>query len=140
LGAAIVRSASLAAIMTVQKKTMDFLYDGFEHGANKRRFFFRRTQKAAVSPSAFSINVDMALLARNKVAIQDAPMFCMSVLCAALLSGESVLETYHEYEVRPEDFQGLVAERAKRQTELQMRRNKSKWKAPVVSSSLPAMV
>ena len=115
---------------------MDFAYDGFEHGANKRRFFFRRIQKTAFG-SSFLIDVDMTLLARNGVAVQEAPLFCLGMLSSALLLGESALENYHEYELRHEDFQDLRAERAKRQAELQMRRHKSRLKPRPANPSLP---
>jgi hypothetical protein len=118
---------------------MDFAYDGFEHGANKRRFFFRRIPQTAFS-SSFLIEVDMALLARNGVAVQEAPLFCLGMLCGALASGESALENYRQYELRHEDFQGLRAERAKQQEELQMRRQKNRLKPPQTNPNLAGPV
>lgn len=114
---------------------MHFAYDGFKHEQGKRCFAFRLIE-AGSAESLYSIDVDMALLARNGVAVQDAPLFCIRMLWSALESSESALEKLHEYELCPEDFRELHAERARRDAELRLRR-KTKAKPRPAASTLP---
>lgn len=119
---------------------MHFAYDGFKHDGGKRSFLFRRVE-AGTLRSVFAIDVEMALLARNGVTVQDAPLFCLRMLWSALESSESALDKFHHYELGQEDFRELQAERAKRDADLRLRRNKSgKSKPRPQNSALPVQL
>lgn len=115
---------------------MHFAFDGFRHDRGKRCFLFRRVEAGAAN-SQFAIYMDMALLSRNGVTVQDAPLFCIRMLWSALESSESALEKFQQYEVGPEDFRELHAERAKRDAEQRERRSKAKSKLRPPHATLP---
>jgi hypothetical protein len=59
------------------------------------------------------------------------------MLWSAVESSESALDKLQQYEVGPEDFRELHAERARRAAELRLRRSKIKPKPRVPNASLP---
>jgi hypothetical protein len=99
---------------------MYFAYDGFTHAAGKRSFQFR-TAGTGESVSIFKIEIDVALFSKNKLSIQEAPLFCLKMLQANATSDERTLETFRAYQVVPEDFRNLNVERARREAELRLR-------------------
>ncbi len=103
---------------------MYFAYQGFTNDSDRRSFTFLESE---VQPaSVFSIEVDLPLLSRKRVPVQDGPMFCLSLLTAASLAGRSSLEKFRHYRVVEEDFAPLLVEREKRATEKAMKKTARK--------------
>jgi hypothetical protein len=92
---------------------MQFLYQGFTHAGNIRSFNFEGIDERNVH-TTFSIQVNLLLLARTKVAMQDAPGFCLHLLTAACASSPASLEKFQHYEVLEEDLLPLVVDRERR--------------------------
>jgi hypothetical protein len=113
---------------------MHFSYDGFEHEAGRRSFFFRQIDTGA-PPAFFSIKIDVALLAQNRVSMQDAPLFCLNLLESASHSEPGALDRLHNYQVVFADFGELNRQRSKRDTELRLR----SAKRPPVRSRTPTL-
>jgi len=70
---------------------MHFAYQGFTQDRDRRCFTFWSTRVNPVS--VFSIEIDLPLLSRNRVPVQEVPMFCLQLLteglsCRAELSRE----------------------------------------------------
>lgn len=103
---------------------MQFAYQGFTNERDRRFFTFRET--AAQSAGVFSIEVDLPLLSRKRVPVQDGPMFCLGLLTAALLGGPGSLEKFRNYRVTDEDFASLLIEREKRASEKAMKKTARK--------------
>src|ERR1700747_1904060 len=119
---------------------MYFAYDGFTHNDGKRCFLFHRVE-AQADQCFFSIQIELALLARNRVAVQDAPSFCLQMLQSACASSEGELKKLQNYEVVSEDFRPLVTQREKREIELRLKKRarrvlKPRPDAPVLPEHL----
>ena len=96
---------------------MNFAYDGFTHNQHGRCFVFRAIVEGK-QVSVFHIQVHLSLLAKHKVPVQEAPMFCLELLKTASLSGhEDFPEKFQSYCVIAEDFRALVMERERRAEE-----------------------
>jgi hypothetical protein len=91
---------------------MHFTYQGFTHDHDRRCFTFWNTRVNPVS--VFSIEIDLPLLSRNCVPVQEGPMFCLQLLAAASIAGPSFLERLRNYRVLEADFRPLQIERATR--------------------------
>ena len=65
-----------------EKVNMHFSYDGFTQDGNRRCFLFRGAEERT-SAAGFSIEVDLELLLKNQVPMQEAPMFCLNLLTDA---------------------------------------------------------
>ena len=114
---------------------MRFAYVGFTHERGKRCFQFRRVGDVApVAP--LTIEVDLALLSRNKLSIQEAPLFCLKMLESSAISEEEVSDRFHPYRLIADDFRTLNAERAGREADLRLRKHISRRRPP--GSALPA--
>lgn len=114
---------------------MHFAYRGFTQDHERRCFTFWSTQLTPVN--VFSIEIDLALFFRNRVPVQDGPMFCLQLLTTALLSGPSGLERFHKYEVGEADFRPLLVERERKAAEKAMHKaprkpfRKPSWRSNV---------
>jgi hypothetical protein len=89
---------------------MHFAYHGFTQNGNRRCFLFRVAEERA-SSSVFSIQIDLGLLLKNAVPMQEAPTFCLNLLTDASLGGPDRLDRLRNYTVVGEDFQALLMER-----------------------------
>ncbi|HEX4810523.1 MAG TPA: hypothetical protein VH325_16415 [Bryobacteraceae bacterium] len=94
---------------------MHFTYQGFTHAGNIRSFNFEGIDEGNVH-TPFLIQVNLLLLARTKVAMQDAPGFCLHLLTTACASTPADLEKFQHYEVLEEDLLPLVMDRERRAT------------------------
>ena len=103
---------------------MQFAYQGFTNDRDRRFFTFR--ESAAQSVGVFSIEIDLPLLSRKGVPVQDGPVFCLGLLTAASLAGPSFLEKLRNYRVVEEDFRPLLVEREKRAAERAMKKTARK--------------
>lgn len=113
---------------------MRFAYVGFTHESGKRCFQFRRV--AEIEPiSLLTIEVDLALLSRNKLSIQEAPLFCLKMLESTVISEKEVSERFRPYRLVPEDFRSLNMERTGREAELRLRKHASRRRP--LGSALP---
>jgi hypothetical protein len=101
---------------------MHFAYDGFTHDHDRRCFTFRGIEEHTPI-SVFCIEIDLPLLAQNRVPMQEGPIFCLQLLTTASLGGASFLERFHNYRVVAEDFRPLLVEREKRAAEKAMRKS-----------------
>jgi len=101
---------------------MHFVYQGFTQEGGRRRFLFQGIQERD-PVSVFSIEVDLALLAKNQVLVQEGPMFCLQLLNSAFLAGPSYLEKFQKYTIGGEDFRPLLVEREKRAAEKALKKH-----------------
>jgi hypothetical protein len=92
---------------------MRFLYQGFTHKDGARSFIFQGISEQKVE-TIFSIRVNLLLFARNKMAIQDGPGFCLNLLTSACASTPDALEKLHQYQVLEADLLPILADREKR--------------------------
>jgi hypothetical protein len=92
---------------------MNFVYQGFTHNGSVRAFVFHGVEQAKL-PAVFSIEVDLPLFARNRVAMQDAPMFCLQMLTNAFAAGGTGMEKFEHYTVVESDLRSLLVDREKR--------------------------
>ncbi len=100
---------------------MHFAYQGFTHEGNRRCFTFRGVEELS-PPVIFSIQIDLALLFRNRVPMQEGPAFCLQMLTRASLAGPTFLERFHNYRVLESDFRSLLVERARLAAEKALRK------------------
>jgi len=101
--------------------TMHFAYQGFTHDRDIRSFKFRGIEELS-PPIDFLIEIDLPLLFRTKVPVQDGPTFCFNLLVAAAFGGASFLERFRHYRVLESDFRPLLVERARQAAEKAMRK------------------
>jgi hypothetical protein len=92
---------------------MHFVYQGFTHLGAVRAFVFHGVEQAKL-PVVCSIEVDLPLFARNRVAVQDAPMFCLQMLTDAVAAGSPSLDKFEHYRVVESDLRALLMDREKR--------------------------
>jgi len=86
--------------------------------------------------SVFCIEVDLPLFVRNRVLVQEGPMFCLQLLMTASLAGPGFLERFRSYRVLETDFRPLLLEREKRAAEKAMKKPPRRpfKKAPCISN------
>jgi hypothetical protein len=96
---------------------MNFTYQGFTLNDGMRCFTFWSTKTGNNPIGIFSIEVDLLLLSRIRVPVQEGPMFCLQMLNAASLAGLEFVERLHNYRLVEEDFRHLLIEREKRAAE-----------------------
>lgn len=92
---------------------MNFTYQGFTHIDGTRCFTFRSAKTEDHPITNYRIRVDLLLLARLGVAVQDGPMFCLEMLNTASIAGSASLAKLHRYQLVEEDFRPLLIEREK---------------------------
>ncbi len=95
---------------------MHFSYDGFTQDGNSRCFLFRAAEEHK-STNGFSIQVDLGLLLKNGVPMQEAPMFCLNMLTDASLGAPGSLDRLRSYTVVGDDFKELHIERERQAAE-----------------------
>lgn len=95
---------------------MQFTYEGFTHFGDKRRFLFKGIEERN-AVCAFSIEIDLPLLLKNRISVQEGPMFCLQMLTNASLAGGGSLDRLHTYQVVGEDFRPLIVERERKAAE-----------------------
>ena len=95
---------------------MHFTYEGFTQQHNRRCFNFRGMEERNVV-GVFSLELELPLFAKNQIAVQDAPLFCLQLLKAALVAGPSFLEKLHHYRILAEDLRPLLQEREQQAAE-----------------------
>lgn len=111
---------------------MHFAYDGFRQDGDRRCFLFRGIE-AHDSTSIFCIEIDLRLLLKNRVPVQDGPMFCLQLLTTASLAEPSCLNRFRSYRVVGDDFRPLLIERERQAAEKALK--KQPYKRPVKPSS-----
>lgn len=95
---------------------MHFTYDGFTQDGNRRCFLFRSAEQRTPAPG-FLIEVDLELLLKNQVPIQEAPLFFLNLLTEASLGEAGSLDRLRSYTVVEDDFKQLHTERQRRAAE-----------------------
>jgi len=113
-----------------------FTYQGFTHQGDSRCFTFRGIEELS-PPVMFSIEVDLALLFRNRIPVQEGPAFCLQMLTTASLAGPTLLAKFHNYRVLESDFRSLLVDRERRAAEKALRKPPRR---PFVKPSFPANV
>lgn len=89
---------------------MHFAYQGFTHKGDTRHFLFASIDKDNPH-SAFSIEIELALLTKVRVSVQEGPMFCLQLLSRASQNGPDSLLAFEHYKVVEDDFRLLLSER-----------------------------
>jgi len=112
MGRTVQRIDAEEILRMTKDSNMHFAYQGFTQDRDRRCFRFWSTRVNPVS--VFSIEIDLPLLSRNRVPVQEGPMFCLQLLTEACLAGPSCLERFHNYRVVEADFRPLQIERATR--------------------------
>jgi hypothetical protein len=115
-----------------ESKRMRFAYEGFTQDGDRRCFLFRGIE-APNPTNIFSIEVELPLLAQNRVQVQDGPMFCLQLLTTASVGGSSCLNRFLSYRVVGEDLRPLLVERGRREAEGALR--KQRYRRPIKRSS-----
>lgn len=92
---------------------MRFVYEGFTHDGERRSFTFHGIDGDKIE-TLFLIDVSLALFARNKILIQDAPHFCLQLLTNACEAEPDALLKLHHYTVQQEDFLPILMDRERR--------------------------
>src|SRR3954470_4995851 len=100
---------------------MNFTYQGFTHNDSKRCFTFWSTRAGSDPITSYLIEVDLMLLSRLRVSVQDGPMFCLEMLKAASVDGLKSLTRLQRYRLVEEDFRALLVEREKKAAEKESR-------------------
>ena len=100
----------------IGKVNMHFAYDGFTQDGNRRCFLFRASEDHTSAPS-FSIEVDLELLLKNQVSMQEAPLFCLNLLTDASLDKPGSLDRLRSYTLVGDDFKQLHVERQREAAE-----------------------
>ena len=95
---------------------MNFTYEGFTQEHDRRCFTFRGMEERQ-PVSVFSLELELPLFAHHHIAVQEAPMFCLQLLKAALLAGPSFLEKLHHYQILAEDLRPFLRERERQAAE-----------------------
>lgn len=101
---------------------MNFTYQGFTHNGSKRCYTFWSTRTEDHPINSYLIEVDLLLLSRLRVSVQDGPMFCLKMLNAACAAGSESLAKLQRYRLVEEDFRPLLVEREKAAAEKAGRR------------------
>ena len=92
---------------------MNFTYQGFTQAQGRRVFTFWSASTRDDPKDIFSIEVDLSLLSKVRVPVQEGPMFCLQLLNNASLAGVDFLQKFHSYLVVEDDFRPLMMEREK---------------------------
>ena len=127
---------ALYSEVSVRKVNMHFVYEGFTQEGGSRCFLFRGIEGRG-STDIFSIEIDLTLLATNRVLIQEAPSFCVGLLTTALIGGPDSLERFHAYRVVGADFRSLQIEREEKAAEKALRKAPSRpFRKPAASANV----
>jgi hypothetical protein len=92
---------------------MNFTYQGFTSNGGNRCFTFLSTRTEDHPITRYLIEVDLLLLSRLRVSVQDGPIFCLKMLNTACAAGLESLAKLHSYRLVEEDFRQLLLEREK---------------------------
>lgn len=115
---------------------MQFAYDGFQQDGDTRSFVFRGMDGRDAA-GVFAIGIDLRLLAKYRLPVQDAPSFCLRLLTSASLEGPDTLSRLRSYTVLGEDLQPLLSEREHKLAEKNARKSYRKpFPKPPVRSNL----
>lgn len=101
---------------------MHFTYEGFTQDHSRRCFTFRGMEDYH-PVCVFSIELDLPLLAKNQISVQEAPLFCLQLLKTALLAGPNFLEKLQHYKILAEDLRPLLLERERRAAEKALKKS-----------------
>ena len=83
-------------------------------------FWSTRTDNHPIT--SYLIEVDLLLLSRLRVSVQDGPMFCLDMLNTACAAGVESLAKLCRYRLLEEDFRPLLVQREKLAAEKAARR------------------
>ena len=115
---------------------MRFVYEGFTQDGDRRCFLFRGIEERNPANS-FSIEVDLKLFVKNRVPVQDGPMFCLQLLITASSGGQNCLDRFHSYRVVGDDFRLLLIERERKAEEKALKKPPRKpFRKPSFTSNL----
>jgi hypothetical protein len=115
---------------------MHFAYEGFTQEGGRRCFLFQGIEERTPTIS-FSIQIDLRLLAQNRVLVQEGPMFCLQLLTTASVGGPSCLHRFQSYTVVGEDFRPLLIQRERIAAEKALKKPARKpFKKPSFNSNL----
>jgi hypothetical protein len=115
---------------------MQFAYEGFTQDGDRRCFRFQGIEERNPNVS-FSIQVDLRLLAQNRVPVQEAAMFCLQLLTSASVGGPTSLHRFQSYTVVVEDFRPLLIERERIAAEKALKKpGRKALKKPSFNSNL----
>ncbi len=115
---------------------MHFVYEGFTQDGCRRYFSFLGVNEREPEMK-FLIEVNLEMLGKYSLSVQEGPLFCQDLLTKALLTGAVSLEKLQKYAVVCDDLRPILVEREKREAEKEMkRRYRSAYRKPPVTSNL----
>lgn len=115
---------------------MRFTYEGFTQDGDRRCFLFRSVEERNPTNN-FYIEVDLQLFVKNRVPVQDGPMFCLQLLTTASDGGPNSLDRFRSYSVVGEDFRPLLMDRERKAEEKAFRKPSRKpFRKPSFTSNL----
>lgn len=100
---------------------MHFTYEGFSQEQGRRRFAFRGIEERRPA-STFCFELDLPLLAQNRIAVQEGPLLCLQLLTTAFLAGPNFLEKLQNHRILAEDLRPFLLEREKQVAEKALRK------------------
>lgn len=83
-------------------------YQGFAHRANLREYRFRRLVSGQAAEQ-FVVSVDLGLLAKHGVMLQEGPALCENSLAAILLGGSKVTLAGYRHVLTEDDLRNHCA-------------------------------
>jgi len=114
---------------------MRFAYDGFEQFGDNRHFLFRAVEGSDSKP--LSIQIDLGLMAKNGLSMQEAPMFCLQLLNGATHGTPDWLNRFVCYTVVHADLASMVAERQQKASDkLSRKAPRRPFRRPPTQSNL----
>jgi hypothetical protein len=125
--------------MNHQQKTITFgfSYQGFTQKDDKRLFTFLRTEHVNQPAVVFSISVELPLLSKIRVPVQDGPLICLQLLNNAFLEDADSLSRWQNCQLNEADFRPFLVERAKKAAEKASRKTPRRaFSKPSIHSNL----
>jgi hypothetical protein len=89
---------------------MHFSYRGFEQLNGIRKFKFAGVVEKQPQ-NVFCFSVDLKLLTEHRVSLQETPALCVQVLTRGCDEGSTMLDTFVDYRLGPDDMLAFTAPR-----------------------------
>ena len=108
---------------------MKFAYDGFEQREGLRQTFFSGLAQGQPD-QRFCFTVELALLASNRVGLQEVPHLCSQILGIAEQGDAASLGGFGKYRISEQDLVSFTAERRAQAALREKRKNFHRKPAP----------
>ena len=113
---------------------MKFAYDGFEQREGLRQTFFSGLAQGQPD-QRYCFTVELALLASNRVGLQEVPHLCSQLLGVAEQDNSATLGTFGTYRISQQDLVSFTAERRAQAALREKRKNFHRKPPPKVRTA-----